>query len=214
MVSKAERRRLNRLNAQRRREGLAPITRSQPKAETSAEPPRAQHDSGKDGPQPGPYKSFEQYGKGATAKYRNVENVHQLDLAYERGMLGDIGPHSNGRADALYRAGKVYRGLCEAIHRSGLDSTQMIDRTRSGDPSPPPGTQAQADAAMMLGQIDKKLAPRNKEILRNFCGENRSMTESVYRVTGCHPNGVKYRLVEALEDLEDALRGLHVRKAA
>jgi hypothetical protein len=38
------------------------------------------------------------------------------------------------------------------------------------------------------------------------------MAESVMQVTPCHPSNVKYRMIEALEGLDDALDQLRVRR--
>jgi hypothetical protein len=38
------------------------------------------------------------------------------------------------------------------------------------------------------------------------------MAEAVMQVTPCHPSNVKYRMIEALEGLDDALDQLRVRR--
>ena len=49
-------------------------------------------------------------------------------------------------------------------------------------------------------------------IVRKFCGEGYAMAEAVMQVTPCHPSNVKYRMIEALEGLDDALDRLRVRR--
>lgn len=185
----------------------------------------------------GPGKTFVEEGEGDEFHYRNVGD-HPLDLAYEKAMFGPVqkrrgGEHAAlpphpflqggtddtsrfdrlGRAERLYEAGTHYRGLCDGLARSGLDSTQMIDRSRSGD-TPVPFTQTQVNAVHALEKIDAHLSPIDWRIVRRFCGEGYSAAEAVMGATGCHPSNVRYRLCEALESLSQAISTARRKKAA
>lgn len=106
-----------------------------------------------------------------------------------------------------HTAGQVYRTLCEKKGRTGRDST---DRDVPAGVSGTPWTQTQADAMNALKKIDALLHADNRAILRNICEDGMGATEAVMRAVACHPNGVIYRLREALKRLGEALRTLGI----
>ena len=75
-----------------------------------------------------------------------------------------------------------------------------------------PFTDAQVDAIRAMQRIEQLMPKRCYRIVRKFCGEGYAMAEAVMRVTPYHPSNVKYRMIEALEGLDDALDRSRVKK--
>jgi hypothetical protein len=139
-------------------------------------------------------------GKGEATRHRNI-GEHPLTLAWSRKRI-------NGNQ---FAAGEVYRILCEKLNRSGKDSTIIVIPT-GGQRTP--WTQEQAQAALSLKKIDAELGDDNRKILRSFLGDGASMAEAVQRHVPCHPSGVIWRMLEALDRLDEALRALQIRTTA
>lgn len=138
-------------------------------------------------------------GKGVAKRLRNV-GEHPLTA---------LRKCENPKISAdEHTAGQIYRTLCAKKGRTGKDST---DFDVPGGVSGVPWTQTQADAMNSLKKIDALLHEDNRAILRNICEEGMGATEAVMRAVACHPNGVIYRLREALKRLGDALRTLGIR---
>lgn len=136
--------------------------------------------------------NFEEGSAGQSRRYRNIA-AHPLEMARERQMI----------SPELYTVGNTYRIMFEKMGRSGRDSTQALDRIVNGA-SPTPFSQIQVDAVRAIEKLERSMPARDARIVRKFCGEGVPMNEAVQRATPCHPNGIKFRLVEALEQLHDA----------
>ena len=152
-------------------------------------------------PKPGPGQVFVQEGERESLHYRNVGN-HPLDLALERGQI----------TPELHTAGNTYRAMFERLGRSGIDCSQMMLSGGGGGAQSVPFTDAQVDAVRAMQKIEQVMPRRCYRIVRKFCGEGYAMAEAVMQVTPCHPSNVKYRMIEALEGLDDALDSLRVRR--
>lgn len=146
---------------------------------------------------------IEKFAEGSSGTARRFKNVgeHPLLLAHARHQI----------TDDQFAAGNTFRDLFEQMQRSGRDSTVAMASSRTGA-QPLPFTDTQVVAITTLKRIEQMMAARNYRIVRRFCGEAVAMVEAVQRVTACHPSGVKYRMQEALEDLDDALEKLRVRR--
>lgn len=145
---------------------------------------------------------FNEGSTGQSKRFRNIGN-HPLTMAFHRGQI----------SEAHNAAGKSYIELWSRAMPHGLDSTQALDRS-GGSGGVEGVTVAQINAYKKLTDVEGFMSRVNRKIIRYFCGEGRSMKEAVERCTGVHPNGIKYRLQEALEDLEDALDKARIRRAA
>jgi hypothetical protein len=166
-------------------------------------PPRTFEGPAKQGE--GQVLALERFNEGTAGTAKRVRNVasHPLRLAYHRGQI----------SEAHFQAGETYRIMFEKMRRSGLDSSQALDRSGGGG-NGAPFTQTQVDAINGIKKIEAAMGPRDRRIIRYFCGEGMSPVESVQRVTSVHPSSVRYRIVEALEGLEDALEQTRIRKVA
>lgn len=140
---------------------------------------------------------------GTGKRYRNV-GADPLMLAWKRGAI-----------DAnLYDAGEAFRKLYVAKGRSGLDSTQALDRSGGGGASTP-FTDRQVHAIRQIEAIERGMYAQNYKIIRNFCGEGMSARESIESVLlDWHPNGIWDRMKEALRNLDVVLEKLRISKAA
>lgn len=155
-----------------------------------------------DGPaKPGPGMVLVKEGERESTHFRNVG--HPLDLALERRQI----------TPELWNVGNTYRVMFEKIGRSGLDSTQALDASGGGGGGAP-FTQTQVDAIRSVQKIEAKLGGRDRRIIRYYCGEGMDAVEAVQRVTSVHPSSVRYRIVEALESLEDAFDSARIRVVA
>lgn len=144
-------------------------------------------------------------GYGSVKRSRNI-GEHPLTLLSETAKRDQNFIKLRKKAFAReIEAGVFFRELYDKTKRSGVDSTQRQYSERGS--SFLPWTATQAKASDQLKEIEKKLGPDNYRILELFCGHGVAMSEAVQRVVGCHPNGVLYRLREALSRLADALRG-------
>lgn len=130
-------------------------------------------------------------GHGQVRRHRNI-GEHPLTLAFETDKIS---------ADE-HNAGNTYRVLFEKLGRTGKDST---DKDVTGAPAGTPWTQTQFEAIQAIKKIEAAMDKRNAAIVRKFCGEGVAAREAVMRVVACHPNGVTFRLREALENLGDAI---------
>lgn len=139
-------------------------------------------------------------GHGQIRCHRNI-GEHPLTLAFESGKIS---------ADE-HNAGNTYRVLFAKMGRTGKDSTDISGAKVDGAPSL--WAQHQVDAIRSIQKIEGAMDKRNAAIVRKFCGEGMAAREAVMRVVACHPNGVLFRLREALESLADAI-GRVLRDAA
>lgn len=137
-------------------------------------------------------------GKGEAIRHRNV-GEHPLVLARARKKI----------SAEEYTAGAIYRTLCEKLNRSGKDSTVL---TIAGGDGAVPWSDAQVAAIQSIQRISQIIGQSNTLILRKFCGEGASATESVHRYVACHSDGVMWRIREALDQLCEALRKLKIRE--
>ena len=157
-----------------------------------------------DGPQkvgPGQVLKIEHYNSGSVGTKKRWKNFgeHPLTLAHHRGQI----------TDAMFDAGQSYRKAYEVIHRSGRDSTQMIN---IGGRSGLQWSDERAAAERKIKRFDDALPKRSRVIVRAFCGEGASAAAAVLRIVPLHrPQGVMDRLREALADLVEVVEG---RKAA
>ena len=118
---------------------------------------------------------------------------HPLDLALHREKIS----HDQ------FTAGDMYRDRFLLRERSGVDSTQG---SNGGGGSGTPFTQTQWDAIRWLETVEGKLSERNRVIVRHFCGEGYSMSESL-RLSGLtrYRDEVLPRILEALDELVKAV---------
>lgn len=166
-------------------------------------------------PKVGPGQAFiiEMFAEKSVGERRRVVNTgeHPLLLAYYRGQLVSKYPATVPEADRItedqrLEAGQEYRGKFEAMGRSGRDSTDFEVSGRGG--SRTPWAQTQADAIMWLKRIEEKMHPRDRIIVRKFCGEGWSMVGALRHASIIfHPNSAAYRVREALDDLVIAVAG-------
>lgn len=153
-------------------------------------------------PKAGPGQVLVEEGERNQRHYRNVG--HALDLALNRKQI----------TQELWVAGHTFWAHYEIQNgRSGKDSSQAL-MAPGGSNGSVNCVQAAVDAGEALAKIKAVMPARSYRIVEYFCGKGLSMTESVQRVTSCHPSTCKYRIVEALEELEDALDRAKVRRAA
>lgn len=156
-------------------------------------------------PKPGPGQVFIMEGQGPNEHYRNIGYPDEpLDLAEKHGAI----------QAAHYAAGSIFRSLFRKLHSSGTDSTQKLNAIRGGMIGSGGLTQTQAEASQSIARIQAAMKPRDFRIVENFCGRAMALAEAVQRVTPCHPSNTKYRMIEALEELEDALGAIQARKAS
>lgn len=143
------------------------------------------------------------------AKRLRRQDEHPLTLAYHRGQLTSHYPPETPEvfqitADERLAAGEAYRTHYETLHRSGRDSTDM----NVGGGCTTPWTQSQADAGKEIKKIESRMHPRDAIVVRKFCGEGFSMVDALRAARiDFHPNGVTYRIREALDDLVAATTG-------
>ena len=172
-----------------------------PKPVTLRRPPPDIEGPSKPGPgQSFVIETFAEKSVGTSRRYRNL-GESPLTQAWHSGQL----------SDDQYRTGNTFRTLFLTAKSSGKDSTLALDAGRcSGHNSSHMDLMLDADRA--LARIEANMGARNYRIVNNFCGKGMEMAESIQRVTACHPNGVKYRFLEALEDLDDALDKARIKR--
>jgi hypothetical protein len=129
---------------------------------------------------------------GTHTRSRNI-GEHPVTLAYKRGQI-DSEQHDGAQR---------LRAFCEAMGRSGKDSTDL-ERVSSGGEGTP-WTATQSAAALELGKIKDRMGGEtnpNYVICRAFCGDGYGMADSVRKAAiPFHPNGVVARVCEALDAL-------------
>jgi hypothetical protein len=144
--------------------------------------------------------TFAEKSVGESKRYRNI-NDHPLSLAWHKGQL----------TDEQYIAGNTFFTLYATISSSGRDSTLALDAGRcSGGSSD--HLDRMVSAGTDLKRIEAAMGARNYRIIANYCGKGMPMTEAVQRVVACHPNGIRFRMFEALEDLSDALDTARIQR--
>lgn len=146
-------------------------------------------------PKPGPGQIFIEEGQDVNRHYKNIAyDLMPLDLALKRGQI----------LENHWTAGNTFRVLAVKLDPSGRDCTQALNRINSSSDATG-GSDAAADARRSLKLIYENMDRRNWRMVCLFCVAAAEMAESVQRVTPCHPSNTKYRMIEALEALEDAL---------
>ena len=155
-------------------------------------------------PKPGPgdlyVREFLSARTGREERFRNI-GEHPLTLAHARGKI----------SDDHFAAGEKLRRLCWQRGASGRDSTEM---TRGSGGSGHTGlSDMQIDAVHGLEKLRSRIKTRDWIILEKFCGEGWSMAESVRAATLCHPSGILFRMLEALDELVAACGGPARRSA-
>lgn len=148
-------------------------------------------------PKAGPGQVFVEEGT-AISKFRNI-GEHPLTLAFERGKL--LGPGDDvDKATARFESGDRFRTAFERMGRSGRDSTELVGV--AGGRSGAPWSQSQRDAMRFLQRCREDMAPNNFAIVWKFCGEGWAMPDACRAAkVVVHPDGVAYRVREALDDL-------------
>ena len=137
---------------------------------------------------------------GLQERLRNI-GEHPLTLAHARGRI----------SDEHFAAGEELRILFALREARGRDSTERF--LGSGGATDTGLSQVQVDAIRRLGRLRSKLKNRDWIILEKFCGDGWSMAESVRAATICHPSGVLFRVLEALDELVLACGGRKSRAA-
>jgi hypothetical protein len=161
---------------------------------------------------PGALLVIEDFAEKSSGTSRRVRNhgEHPLSLAFFRGHLETIYPASVPERERItanerLAAGEVFREHFERMHRSGRDS---LDMSSGGGSDGTLWTQTQAMAIHWVKSTERRMHHRNATIVRAFCGEGYSMVDSLRKARiDFHPNGVKYRIREALDDLVSATTG-------
>jgi hypothetical protein len=161
---------------------------------------------------PGSLLIIEDFAEKSSGTSRRVRNhgEHPLSLAFFRGQLETKYPDTvpdrdRITADERLAAGEDFRAHFERMHRSGRDS---LDMSGGGGSDGTLWTQTQAMAIHWVKAIELRMHHRNVAIVRAFCGEGHSMVESLRKARmDFHPNGVTYRIREALDDLVGATTG-------
>lgn len=151
-------------------------------------------------PKIGPGQIFIEEGADEHRHFRNVGDP--LDKAREDEAI----------TPGLFDVGHNFRVIYSNLHRSGTDSTQALNVIGGGAGAG--YTQTQAEAGLALARLRERMSGRDYRIIEKFCGEAIPMAEAVQRVTPCHPSNIKYRIIEALESLEDAFDSLRIRAAS
>ena len=155
-------------------------------------------------PKPAPGDVFvREFVSARTGQQERLRNIgeHPLTLAHARGRI----------SDDQFAAGEELRRLYALREARGRDSSQM--RLGSGGAAHTGLSQVQLDAIRRLGRLRSRLKDRDWIILEKFCGDGWSMAESVRAATVCHPSGVIYRMLEALDELVVACGGRTSRVA-
>jgi hypothetical protein len=129
-----------------------------------------------------------------------------LEAAYERGQLG--GGSQLYDADKRQQAGEAYGRLFALAQSSGRDSTDLdrIGGKGTGDGF----SEAQARAAQALGEIDRRMNARDRQIVRMVCAEGHFPSEAVRIACNDYRHTVASRFREALDSLIEAME--HVRR--
>jgi hypothetical protein len=134
--------------------------------------------------------------------WRNIAE-HPLTYIFAKGHL--VKGNARYSADDRYKAGNLYRALCETVARSGRDclDIELISRPTGFQIS-----EAKANAMHILSRIDAGLKPTDRTIVRHVCGDGRWPSEAVR--DACGHNFYKKvalpRFIEALDNLIEAMR--------
>ncbi len=134
--------------------------------------------------------------------WRNIAE-HPLTFAFAKGQLERGNPRYS--ADDRFKAGDLYRKLCETLGRSGRDclDLELISRPTGFQIS-----ETKANAMHILARIDARLKPIDRIIVRRVCGEGWRPHVAV-RDACRHSDYDKaslLRFVEALDALIEAMR--------
>ena len=134
--------------------------------------------------------------------WRNIAE-HPLTWAFEKGQLERGSARYS--ADDRYRAGTLYRTLCETLARSGRNCLDLELVSR------PTGFQisdAKASAMHVLARIDAGLGTVDRRIVRQVCGDGRWPSQAIPDACGHdhYKRVAQPRFIEALDALIDAMR--------
>lgn len=180
MVSKAARKRLKRINNERRDRGEEPIVRSVPKIRAV----------GQCAGEPRP--------SGSVAR-RRLPELHPLDKVRSK-----IDP-AQYNAGNIYRVmyEKLERSGIDCTIALGMSGS-------SGDPSGGLWIDEHRDAYEALKRIKTALPDWEHEILRKVCGEAWPISDAVHAHAICHEDGTLKFFQNALNHLASAISGSRV----
>ena len=139
---------------------------------------------------------------GGRKAWRNIAE-HPLTFAFAKGQLERGNPRYS--ADDRFRAGTLYRALCETLARSGRD---CLDLELVSRPTGFQISEAKANAMHILARVDGGLKEVDRKIVRRVCGDGWRPHVAVRDACG-HSDYDKaslLRFVEALDELVDAMR--------
>lgn len=178
MPSRAEKKKLQKLNAERASRGEPPIVRSAPKAlrhaMSAAKAPIE------------------------LQTIRRLPELHPLDKI--KGKLS--GEDGGGSA---WNAGNVLRIMLERLERSGVDSTMALSAIKGGSGSMGLWTADQADCIRAIGRIRDGLPAWEWEILRKVCGEAWPIPDAIHAHAICHEDGTFKMFWNTLNHLSEAI---------
>jgi hypothetical protein len=147
---------------------------------------------------------------GGQRGWKNIAE-HPLTYAFEKGQL--TRGSTRYSADDRYRAGTLYRALCETLARSGRDclDLELISR--------PTGFQisdAKANAMHILARIDSQLKSSDRKIVRRVCADGLWPNAAVREACGhdLYEKTAVPRFVEALDELIEAMQAARRREDA
>ena len=141
---------------------------------------------------------------GHAKRYRNI-GTSPLAYAFYRGWLVGARDSASGiTAEDRYSAGTRFAKLWECRLQTGV---YAFDRTGSGGSDPHWWCDRMADASEHIRKLQAHMYAKNYLIVQRFCGEGRSMPESLHGVIEVHPNAVTARVREALDDLVTTMTG-------
>jgi hypothetical protein len=142
---------------------------------------------------------------GAQKAWRRLS---PLEAAFERGQLGGGSPLYD--AQRRLQAGVDYVRLFALAQSSGRDSTDLdrIDGAAAGDGF----SETQARAAHALGEIDRRMNARDRQIVRMVCAEGHFPSEAVRIACNDYRHTVPSRFREALDSLIEAMEAARRRR--
>lgn len=141
---------------------------------------------------------------GAQKAWRRLS---PLEAAFERGQLGGGSPLYD--AQRRLQAGEAYARLFALSQSSGRDSTDLdrIAGAGAGDGF----SEAQARAVHALGEIDRRMNARDRQIVRMVCAEGHFPSEAVRIACNDYRHTVASRFREALDSLIEAMEAARRR---
>jgi hypothetical protein len=180
-LSKAEKKKLARLNAERAGRGEPPIVRIQPKSRFAQAI------------------AISKPAESNVSQMRRRREVHPIDKLFftDKPKL----------TEDEFNTATILRLLCEAMDSSGVDSTQALLSPPGSGSSKAGWTAAQIDAHGCLEQIRSALPHWEYEIVRKVCGEAWPLKDAIFAHSICHKDGVTDAFKNALVHLKQAQAG-------